>query len=129
MNANTRTAELDLTADTVIAGAEAMVQELVERQAEAEERSYYAEDIHERFARNGFYRILVPRRYGGLELGPETFLRVAMTLLRGCPSTGWCFTLGSSHVMNVASFYEEAAQRQIFGPDGHFVCASRGTTV
>ncbi|MPZ16096.1 MAG: acyl-CoA dehydrogenase, partial [Chloroflexi bacterium] len=68
--------EPDLTAEQLIARAEAMVPELVDRQAEAEERGFYAEDVHEHFARNGFYRILVPRRYGGYEFGVETLLRV-----------------------------------------------------
>ena len=61
MTANTDTAErhasasseAGITADQMIARAEAMVAELIERQAETEDRGFYAEDIHERFARNG----------------------------------------------------------------------------
>ncbi|RLK09654.1 3-hydroxy-9,10-secoandrosta-1,3,5(10)-triene-9,17-dione monooxygenase [Micromonospora sp. M71_S20] len=131
MDANTNTAELDLpappepglTADQVIARAEAMVPELVERQAETEERTFYAEDIHDRFLRNGFYRILVPRRYGGYELGIDTFLRVSMTLLRGCPSTGWMYTLGAAHALVTATIFGERAQAEMFA-DGDFICPS-----
>ncbi|MET7427266.1 acyl-CoA dehydrogenase family protein, partial [Dactylosporangium sp. NPDC005555] len=129
MNANQNTAELDLpappepglTADQVVARAEAMVPELVERQAETEDRGFYAEDIHERFARNGFYRILVPRRYGGYEFGVETFFRVCVTLARGCGSTGWMFGLGAAHTQVAASIFGERAQDELFAV-GDFVC-------
>ncbi|WP_173167191.1 acyl-CoA dehydrogenase family protein [Phytohabitans suffuscus] len=115
--------EPDLTAGQVLARAEAMVPELVSRQAEVEERTFYAEDIHERFARNGFYRILVPRRYGGYEFGIETFLRVSMTLVRGCSSTGWMYSLGASHALMAATMFEERAQAELFG-GGDFICPS-----
>lgn len=113
--------EPGLSAEQVVARAEAMVPELVGRQAEAEERSFYAEDIHERFARNGFYRILVPRRYGGYEFGIETFLRVSMTLARGCPSTGWMYCLGATHALLAATLFSEQAQAELFSA-GDFIC-------
>ncbi|NES30218.1 acyl-CoA dehydrogenase [Micromonospora terminaliae] len=115
--------EPGLTPEQVIARAEAMIPELVERQAEVEERGFYAEDIHERFARNGFYRILVPRRYGGYEFGVEAFLRVAMTLVRGCSSTGWMYSLGASHALMAATVFDEQAQAELFSC-GDFICPS-----
>jgi 3-hydroxy-9,10-secoandrosta-1,3,5(10)-triene-9,17-dione monooxygenase len=113
-------AEPGLTRAEVLARAEAMVPELVGRQAEVEERGFYAEDVHERFARNGFYRILVPRRYGGYEFGIETFFRVAMTLVRGCPSTGWMYSLGAAHALIAGTLFDERAQAELFG-DGDFI--------
>jgi 3-hydroxy-9,10-secoandrosta-1,3,5(10)-triene-9,17-dione monooxygenase len=113
--------EPGLTAEQVVARAEALVPELIGRQAEAEERSFYAGDIHERFARNGFYRILVPRRYGGYEFGIETFLRVSMTLARGCPSTGWMYCLGATHALLAATLFDEQAQAELFSA-GDFIC-------
>lgn len=118
--------EPDLTAEQLIARAGAMVPELVDRQAEAEERGFYAREVHEHFARNGFYRILVPRRYGGYEFGVETLLRVAMTLVRGCPSTGWMFSLGAAHTLMAATLFGERAQAELFSA-GDFICP--GTVV
>jgi 3-hydroxy-9,10-secoandrosta-1,3,5(10)-triene-9,17-dione monooxygenase len=105
----------------LFARAEAMVPELVRRQAETESRTYYAEDTHRRFAEAGFYRILVPRRYGGLELGVETFLEVTKILARGCPSTAWMYCLGATHALPAASLFGEAAQAQMFA-GGDFIC-------
>src|SRR6266545_1747613 len=129
MTADMNTAELDLpaspepglTADQVIARAEAMIPELIERQAEAEERGFYAEDVHERFVRNGFYRILVPRRYGGYEFGVETFLRVSMTLLRGCSSTGWMYSLGAAHALMPAEDGQPPATLLFVAPRSRWV--------
>lgn len=113
--------EPDLTPADIIARAEAIAPTLVARQAETEQRTFYAPDTHEEFARAGFYRILVPRRYGGYEFGIDTFLRVARTLARGCPSTGWMYCLGASHALTVASLFDEATQTELFAA-GDFIC-------
>jgi 3-hydroxy-9,10-secoandrosta-1,3,5(10)-triene-9,17-dione monooxygenase len=117
--------EPGLTARQLVARAEALVPELVSRQAETEQRGFYAEDVHQRFARNGFYRILVPRRYGGYELGIETFLRVSMTLTRGCASTGWMYCLGAAHALMAATMFGEQAQAELFSA-GDFICPGTG---
>lgn len=113
--------EPDLRPTDVVKRAESLAWDLVERQAETEERTFYAEDIHERFAKSGFYRILVPRRYGGYEFGIETFMRVTLALTRGCPSTGWMYCLGHAHAHAVATLFEERAQRELFA-GGDFIC-------
>lgn len=111
----------DPTPAEVVARAERIAPALVPRQAETEERTYYAPDTHQAFRDAGFYRILVPRRFGGLELGVDTFMTVTRILTRACPSTGWMFCLGASHALAVGSLFPEQAQRELFG-DGEFIC-------
>lgn len=113
--------EPGLTPEEVLARAEAFAADLVARQAETEQRGFYAEDTHEAFRRAGFYRILVPRRYGGYEFGVETFMRVVVALTRGCPSTGWMYCLGAAHAQAVATLFDEQAQAELFA-DGDFIC-------
>lgn len=108
-------------ATRAIAEAERIAVGLAARQAETERRTYYAEDTHEELMHAGLYRILVPRRFGGLELGVDTFMRVSVALARGCPSTGWMFLFGAAHGLVVATLFEEPAQAELFG-DGHFIC-------
>ncbi|MFF5207166.1 acyl-CoA dehydrogenase family protein [Streptosporangium sp. NPDC000396] len=110
-----------LTPAEIIARAEAIAPTLVARQAETEQRTFYAQDTHEEFAKAGFYRILVPRRYGGYEFGAETFMRVAMALARGCPSTGWMYLFGAAHALAVATLFDERAQAELFA-SGDFIC-------
>jgi len=117
--------EPDLTAAELCARAETIAPRLVARQAETEERTFYAADTHEEFREAGFYRMLVPRRYGGYEFGMETFVRVVRSIARGCPSTGWMLALGTQHAVVVATHFEERAQDEIFS-QGDMICP--GTT-
>ena len=105
--------EPDLTPREIVARAAAMRPELLERQQETEERTFYAQETHEAFAEAGFYRILQPRRFGGYEFDLETYFRVIIEIARGCPSTGWCLCLGGAHVLQVASMFDEAAQADV----------------
>jgi 3-hydroxy-9,10-secoandrosta-1,3,5(10)-triene-9,17-dione monooxygenase len=113
--------EPGLTPADVIARAEAIAPTLVSRQAETEERTFYGLDTHEQFRKAGFYRILVPRRYGGYEFGMDTFMKVVMTLTHGCPSTGWMYCLGAAHATAVATLFNEQAQDEVFAA-GEFIC-------
>ena len=108
------------TVDDLVAAADALRPRLLEEQAATEQRTRYSEELHETFRELGFYRLLQPRRYGGLETDVTTFYRVMMSISRGCPSTGWMLCLGSGHALQVASFFREEAQAELFG-DGHFV--------
>ncbi len=109
--------------EELLARAEAMRPWLIEEQAATEERSFYSEDVHEAFKEAGFYRLHLPRRYGGLEQSIATYYKVIMAVSRGCPSTGWMLSLGAGHAQQVGAFWPERAQDEIFG-DGHFVASA-----
>lgn len=120
----TKTSVIDttpVTATRLIDDARALRPLLRDRQDEAEQLGTYPEAIHRRFADAGFYSILVPRMFGGLECDLSTYYRVMIEVSRGDPGTGWCLTLGSSHALMAASHFVEAAQRMFFA-DGSF-CA------
>jgi 3-hydroxy-9,10-secoandrosta-1,3,5(10)-triene-9,17-dione monooxygenase len=113
--------EPTLSPRQILERARALRPLLVEQQAETEARTYYSEEIHEEFLRGGFYRMLVPRRYGGYEFDFPTFLKVVIEIASGCMSTAWCFCLSAGHALQVAALFEEQAQAEIFG-DGDFRC-------
>lgn len=121
MNHQVLPPEPGLTPAEVVARAERFAAGLQERQAETEKRTYYAEDTHEEFRAAGFYRILVPRRYGGYEFGIDTFMRVVMALTRGCASTGWMYCLSHAHAQAVATMFDRRAQDELFA-SGDFLC-------
>jgi 3-hydroxy-9,10-secoandrosta-1,3,5(10)-triene-9,17-dione monooxygenase len=92
---------------------------LAERAAETEQLTYYSEETHQEFLDAGFYRMLVPKRFGGLELDLPVFLRVILELAAGDMSAAWCLCLASGHALNVATLFDEQAQVDLFG-DGDF---------
>jgi alkylation response protein AidB-like acyl-CoA dehydrogenase len=95
---------------------------LLEEQAATEARTHFAPETHERFREAGFYRLLVPRRYGGLEVDLPTFYAVMIAVARGCPSTGWQLCLSAGHALQLGSYFSEEAQDELFGAvDGEFI--------
>ena len=53
------------------------------------------EDTLREFTDAGFFSLLSPARWGGLELGPEVLARVLIQLGRGCGSSAWLLGLVS----------------------------------
>ncbi|WP_313805916.1 acyl-CoA dehydrogenase family protein [Sphingobium sp.] len=102
----------------VIDRARAIRPTLVPLQEEVEARTFYSEEVHQQFKDAGFYRILTPKKYGGLEFDIETFFRVILEITAGCPSTGWMLCLGGSRALNVGALFEEDIQAELFAdPD------------
>lgn len=112
-------------ADELVARAAALRPQLREEQSSAEQRGSYSPELHEAFREAGFYSILVPRRYGGLELDLTTYYRVMVEIARGDPGSGWCLTLGSSHALVAGAYFSEEAQREFFA-DGTFCAPHTG---
>ena len=115
--------EPGLTPAAMIERAVAMRELLKERAAETEQRSHPTDDIHQACLDAGFYRCYVPRRYGGYAFGAPTFMRVIQELARGDVGAAWCIALASAHALQVASWWPEQAQEEIFG-DGDFRAAA-----
>ena len=112
--------EPDLTPETVIGRARALIPAIRAQQDEAERLGHHTPELDRQFAEAGFYRILQPRRYGGYEFGLPVFWRVMLAVSAGDPGTGWGLTLGAHHALVVGAWFSEAGQRDIFGPLGDF---------
>jgi 3-hydroxy-9,10-secoandrosta-1,3,5(10)-triene-9,17-dione monooxygenase len=112
--------EPDLTADELVACAAAMRDALRACQAECEAEGRLPDVTYREYVEAGFFRVLQPRRFGGYELGLEAFLRIAIELSRGCPSSGWVYALTAGHAHTV-TMWPEQGQVELFG-DGDFRC-------
>ena len=113
--------EPDLTQEEMVARARALAPEVREDAEAAEKRGYYSPALHQKFRDAGFYRIFVPKRFGGYEFDFPTYYRVMLAIAAADPGIGWCLALGSSHALHVASYYPPAAQEKIFGPTEEFI--------
>jgi 3-hydroxy-9,10-secoandrosta-1,3,5(10)-triene-9,17-dione monooxygenase len=80
---------------------------------------------HEAFKRAGFYRMLAPKRYGGFEMGLETFLKVVMEIGQADPGTAWAMGLSAGHALHLAAYFPETAQAEGFADNGNFICPQR----
>ena len=102
--------------------AKAMVPHLLAQQEETEKRSFYSEETHEMFRNAGFYRMLVPKQFGGYGLDGDTFFRVAAIIASGCPSTAWQYCFGHSHAVAAGALFDQKVQAELFR-DADFICA------
>ncbi|HKE79439.1 MAG TPA: hypothetical protein VKB54_09030, partial [Solirubrobacteraceae bacterium] len=60
----------------LVARAEALRPALLDRQEQTERDTRYSQETHEAFLDAGFYRMLIPRMFGGLEVDLPTFAKV-----------------------------------------------------
>ncbi|KRA24521.1 hypothetical protein ASD65_08885 [Microbacterium sp. Root61] len=107
-----------LTAGDLLASAEAMIPVLRERAAEVDRERRVSTDTYRMLGEAGFFHLLKPKKYGGLELSEHEHARVAMTLARGCASTAWIFSILSSDNMAILAYPEET-QDEIWGENSY----------
>jgi len=121
MTAQTPTRSIERSPAELVAHA-AQLRELIRDQAEeAEGLGHYNQDVHKAFLEAGFYQLLTPRRYGGLEVDLRTFAEIVMEVGRGDPGTAWCLCLGQGHALTTAALWPEKAQDEVFNnASGYF---------
>lgn len=103
-------------ADDLVARAAAMIPALRKREASAIAAGQVSEETIAEFEEAGFFRILQPKRYGGYELPPHVYFRVARALAEGCMSSAWVYAVIACHNWQLALF-DDAAARDVWGND------------
>jgi 3-hydroxy-9,10-secoandrosta-1,3,5(10)-triene-9,17-dione monooxygenase len=75
------------------------------------------------FREAGFFRMLQPTRWGGLEVDPSTFFDVQMTVASACPSSAWVLGVVAVHSWQLALFPLQA-QEDVWGKDAGALISS-----
>ncbi len=112
-----------LTTEELLARALDLVPVLKRRAAQTEQLRRIPEETVRELLSSGLYRIGVPRRFGGLDVGYGLVLDVAAELGRGCASTAWCYCLWAAHAWLVG-YWPRQAQEEVFGPSPDVLCSS-----
>ncbi len=103
-------------AATLVDQARAVAVELRARAADAEgQRRIHAESFSA-MKQADLFRAYAPVRFGGYELHPRYFWRIAAELAKGCPSSSWVYSVMSCHSF-VTALFPEQAQEEVFGAD------------
>lgn len=63
------------------------------------------------------FRLVQPQRFGGHQLGAETFVRAMVEIARGDGSAGWVTSLTAGHT-KWAGFFPIDGQEEMYGADG-----------
>jgi len=94
--------------DAVLAGLTELLPVLRQRAQEAEDaRAVPAESVKS-LQETGFFRLLQPARYGGLEADPVTFFTAVRLIASACGSTGWVASVVGVHPWQLGLFPVQA---------------------
>lgn len=120
----------ELTESLLLERINALLPMLEAHAAEAERQRKPVDSVMRAISDTGIYRYFVPKRFGGLEFGMQTFIRIGMALGGACASTGWVTTFCMEHNW-LLSLYGKEAQEDIFGKQPWIIApgalAPRGT--
>ncbi|OBK83382.1 acyl-CoA dehydrogenase family protein [Mycolicibacter sinensis] len=76
----------------------------------------------------GFFAMLRPTAFGGLQADPEVYLTASGDIAAACTSTGWLAAMLGVHAWHLALF-DEQAQRDVWGADPRaLLCESYAPT-
>ncbi|MDB5482636.1 MAG: hypothetical protein JWO83_3689 [Caulobacteraceae bacterium] len=89
---------------------------------EAEQLRRPVDAVWSAIRKSGVFYHFVPKKYGGLEFGVDTFIDAMLPLAEGCSSTGWVTSFCVEHNWMLSQF-PEAAQDEIFGGGFPYVIA------
>ncbi len=64
----------------------------------------------------GYFRLLQPQRYGGLELEPADFGQLVLMISESCAATGWVCGVIGVHPFQLA-LYDQRAQEEVWSDD------------
>lgn len=121
------TGKIDVTSwssEQLIANAASLKGQILQQASEAESTGRYTPEVHEALLAGGLYHLMTPKRYGGIEADAATFSKIVMELAEGDPGSAWCYSLGHAHNLNVAAFWPEEVQDEVFRTDAGYFRAS-----
>ena len=112
------TIEPPTTAESVLERVRPLLPAIRERAAETEEARSIPRASAQELLEAGLARILMPKRYGGSELGLRSWIDTVVEISTADASHGWCASLLIHHPHYLAQF-PEAAQDAVWsdGPD------------
>ena len=117
---------LDVDVQPVVREAAALRPLLRRYQEEIEQEQRLPKALVERMREAGFYRMVIPRALGGLQLDPLTYLRVVELLAEGSGSVGWNVANNSIAQLVTLGLPDEGVQ-EIYGGGASTIIA--GTAV
>ena len=118
----TSTANLELR-QQLVATAKAMVPAIRGRVDEAAALGRLPDATVAGMQDAGFFKIMQPARYGGLEMKPHDFFDVQITLAEGCMSTAWVLGVVAIHNWQLGLF-DDRAQQDVWGEDDSVLISS-----
>ena len=101
-------------AQSVLDGIDELLPKLRQRAQETEDLRRLPDATVSELQEIGFFRLLQPKQWGGLEVDPVVFYEAARRLASACGSTGWVSSIIGVHNWHLALF-DQQAQDEVWG--------------
>ena len=113
----------ELTPTAVLDAVAELLPTLRDRAQETEDLRRIPDATIKGLQETGFFRLLQPKRYGGLEASPNDFYRAVRLIASACGSSGWVSSVLGVHPWQLALF-DERAQQDVWGEDESVLVSS-----
>lgn len=100
----------------VLAGIDDLLPKLRERAQLAEDQRQVPYETINELDEIGFFKLLQPEQWGGLQTDPTYFYEAVRRLASACGSTGWISSIIGVHNWHLALF-DQKAQDEVWGDD------------
>jgi 3-hydroxy-9,10-secoandrosta-1,3,5(10)-triene-9,17-dione monooxygenase len=100
----------------VLAGIDDLLPKLRERAQQAEDQRQVPYETVNELDEVGFFKLLQPEQWGGLQADPTYFYEAVRRLASACGSTGWVAGILGVHNWHLAQF-EQQAQEDVWNED------------
>src|ERR1700704_4073940 len=104
------------TVDGVLDALRDLLPTLRDRAQETEDLRRIPDENIKGLQATGFFRLLQPRRYDGIEASPVDFYRGVRLIASACGSTGWVSSVLGVHPWQLG-IYDDRAQHEVWGDD------------
>ena len=100
------------------------IQELIEsKSAEQRDNRRLSKEVVDTLKESGFFTMLLPKQWGGLERKPQDFFREQILIAEADMSTAWAGGIIAVHAFQLALMSEEA-QREVYENDPNTLISS-----
>ena len=103
-------------AQKVLAAIDDLLPRISERAPHAEELRRLPDTTIADLDEAGFFKLLQPEQWGGLQCDPTLFFEAVRRLASACGSTGWACGILGVHNWHLAQF-DQQAQEEVWGDD------------
>jgi len=113
----------ELTSQAVLDAVAELLPTLRDRAQDTEDARRISDESIKSLQETGFFKLLQPTRYGGLEASPVDFYRGVRAIAGACGSTGWVSSVLGVHPWQLALF-DDRAQAEVWGEDAATLVSS-----
>ena len=114
-----------LTPQKIIAATQALKPRLAARAKEAEDQRRPIDELWDELRRSGYFYMLTPKKYGGLEADIDDVIDATLPIAEGCGSTGWVAMFGLVHNRHMVAYPDDVLE-ELFG-GGRYVIDAAAT--